>query len=75
MTHTLAASVVINVWYGIEASVRSDVETFCFFHSAQSIYDSLALNLFTPISRVTNSVYADTHHNFLTHKIKDYDDT
>jgi hypothetical protein len=72
---TLDDSVKISVWYGIKASVRSDVETFCFFHSTQSIYNSLALNLFAPISRVTNSVYAATHHNFLTHIIKDYDDT
>jgi hypothetical protein len=68
---TIDDSVNISVWYGIKASVRSDVETFCFFHSEQSIYDYLALNVFSPISRVTNSVYTATHHNFLTHKIKD----
>ena len=75
MIHTLATSVVINVWYGIETSVRSDVEIFCFFHSAQSICDYLASNLFAPVSRVTNSVYTDTQPNFLAHIIKSYDDT
>ena len=70
MTHTLATSVVINVWYGIQNSVRSDVETFCFFQ-AKSIYDSLAFNVFAPIRDVTNSVYFDTQHNFLAHIIKD----
>jgi hypothetical protein len=71
---TLEASVTINVWCGIKDSVCSDVETFCFF-KAKSIYDSLAFNVFAPIRDVTNSVYFDTHHNFLTHIIKSYDDT